>query len=273
MLTAAPCVTGGCRSPGQAQAGGRVGGNQGLWGRGRAGLSLGKEAPSLQGERCPPAPQGEGPGWQPPPSPGAAGGAGDERELQSRAATADAARAIDCSRSAVWGCGGCGGDPPQPSPCCSPGRTASPGWPGVSEPAEKGHGGAGPRQASSTTALRGAKVTPLHPASAVGIQGRSHSHLVLNIHVSACERLGCSTHTCAREPLGHAPWVSVGVPAPPGPARVCAEPPPSTAAQGCVPCASGGPCPAPRHAGLRLPCTTHVCFSTIRPTIHAWFLL
>lgn len=190
----------------------------------------------------PPSPSGRGArlAASPPPpgpSPGAAGGAGDERELQSRAATADAARAIDCGTSAVQGCGqhrGVGETLATRNPWCSPRRMAFSGWLGVSEPVGKSCGRTGPQQASSTTALRGAKVTPLHPATAVGIQGRSHPHLALNINVSACEWLGCSMNTLARESLGQASQAHMGVPVPPGPAWVRVEPLPSLAAPGSV---------------------------------------
>lgn len=96
----------------------------------------------------------------------------------------------------LWGAWGAWGRPSLPAaPGAVTGGRLPPASRGVLKPVGKGCSRAGRWQASSVTVLRGAKVTPLHPASAVGIHGRSHSHLALNINISACEWLGAAcTH-------------------------------------------------------------------------------
>lgn len=127
------------------------------------------------------------------------------------------------------------------------------------EPAGKEHGRGGPRQAPSPSAPRGAKVTPRRPASAVGIQGRSRSHLALNINVSACKRWGAG-RTRAHEPLQHPLQVSVGVPPPAGPVR---SPLPPWLRQDLPPAPEKG-C-----ARLRLRCTIHVSAGWVSAVAHA----
>lgn len=125
-LTPAPCTEG--WGP-QARLL-REDGAGGLWGTDRHGQGWvlpGGKRPHPCGESGAPQPLGAR-GWADslPPSPGAAGGAGDERELQSRAATADAARAIDCRTSAVQVRGqhrGVGETPTAQAPSAAPG-----GW-------------------------------------------------------------------------------------------------------------------------------------------------
>lgn len=137
------------------------------------------------------------------------------------------------------------------------------------EPAGKAGSRVGPRQAPSPSAPRGAKVTPRHPASAVSIQGSSRLHLALNINVSACKRWGAA-RVRAREPLQHPSQASVGVPLPPGPARVCAEPPPSLPAPGSVPRAREAPCRAP--AAMHHSCACSLgfrCCTRTRRCTHA----
>lgn len=114
-----------------------------------------------------PAPAVERPDWQPPnpssPSAGAAGGARDERELQSRAAAA-----MQPGRSIAA--------PAQPGSAGGPSLPAA-----RAEPRPAGGlgliraGMSRARDAPATPAPRGAKVTPLRPGSAVGIQGRSRT--------------------------------------------------------------------------------------------------
>lgn len=126
-------------------------------------------------------------------------GARDERELQSRAATTKAALAID--QWAAWG-------------AC--------GRPSAPAPREDGQRATQSRVTSSLfhDSAKGSQGHPLHPASAVGIQGRSHSHLALNINAPACKRSGCSTRTCT----GTSRSVR-GRPGAPGFAWMCTETP------------------------------------------------
>lgn len=116
------------------------------------------------------------------PSPGAAGGAGMKGNCRAgqRLLMQPGLSIAPEHGPGLWVT-----DPPHPHPGAAQGWLPPAGGLGAHA---KGCGGAGPWQSRSSTAPWGPKVTPLHLASAVGIQGRSRSHLALNINGSACER-------------------------------------------------------------------------------------